>query len=198
MNFHNIEFETSCGLPSQLPAETLDEVAVVGRSNVGKSSLLNKVFNRRQLARTSSSPGKTSTINFFRLENIRLADLPGYGYAKVSKAEKQRWQKLIEGYLAGRKSLRLVFQLIDMRHAPTADDLVMIDYWNARGIPFVAVLTKQDKLKKTEREKNLAMLSESIRGSRNGELIPFSAETGEGAERIREILDEIASGRDDA
>ena len=131
------------------------EIAFAGRSNVGKSTLINKLFNRKNLARVSSVPGKTATINFYKLENIFFADLPGYGYAKVSRSEKDRWSDLIEGYLNSDRDFYLIFLLIDMRHAPSADDLQMINYLIETERPFVIVLTKADKLKKTEREKRM-------------------------------------------
>ena len=123
------------------------EIAFAGRSNVGKSTLINKIFNRKNLARVSSVPGKTATINFYGLENVFFVDLPGYGYAKVAKSEKRRWSELIEGYLNSGRDLRLVFLLIDMRHAPSADDLHMINYLIDAELPFVIILTKADKLK---------------------------------------------------
>ncbi len=129
MNYNNVVFETSFGKEtSQLTQSDLVEIAFAGRSNVGKSSLINKISNRRNLARVSAVPGKTATINFFRLENVRFADLPGYGYAKVAQAEKQRWSDLIETYFNSDRRIELVFQLIDMRHPPTKDDLMMVDF----------------------------------------------------------------------
>jgi ribosome biogenesis GTP-binding protein YsxC/EngB len=190
MNFHQIEFETSYGRPDQLPPSTLPEVAFAGRSNVGKSSLINKVFSRRQLARVSSKPGKTVTINFFRLDNVRFADLPGYGYAKVSKAEKQRWAKLMENYFSSDRSLALVFQLVDMRHPPSQDDLVMINFLIESEIPFVIALTKQDKLSKREQEVRLAALQQEIPYADQITMIPFSSVTGHGVEEIRAVIEE--------
>ena len=142
MNFQNVQFEASYGLFQQIPPCEMPEFAFSGRSNVGKSSLINKLFNRKQLARVSAMPGKTTTINFFRVDNVRFADLPGYGYAKVSKKEKKRWSGLIGDYLASDRDIALVFQLIDMRHPPTKDDLLMIDYLVECEMPFAVVLTK--------------------------------------------------------
>ena len=158
MNFHNVTFESSYGLLHQLPESDLIEIAFSGRSNVGKSSMINKVLGRKSLARVSSMPGKTTTINFFRLENVRFADLPGYGYAKVSKSEKQRWAKLIEGYLHSDRNLQLIFQLVDMRHPPSRDDLSMIEFLIENEFPFVIVLTKQDKLSGRQRAERLEAL----------------------------------------
>lgn len=191
MNFHNITFESSYGRLEQMPESDLIEIAFSGRSNVGKSSMINKIFNRKQLARVSSMPGKTVTINFFKLENVRFADLPGYGYAKVSKSEKARWAKLIEGYFSSGRNLQLVFQLVDMRHPPTKDDLLMIDYLIENEFPFVIVLTKQDKLGKKQQEERLCALKEEIPYSEQITMLPFSAETGEGVEAVRSIIEDI-------
>lgn len=192
MNFNNIAFEAAYGLPEQLPEPDLIEVAFSGRSNVGKSSMINKLFMRKRLARVSQMPGKTSTINFFRLENVRFADLPGYGYAKVSKAEKRRWAKLIEGYFLSERNLQLVFQLIDMRHPPTADDLSMLDFLIDNEFPFVVILTKKDKLSKKQQEERLAAFMQEIPCAEQITMIPFSAVTGEGVDEVRAIVEEIA------
>ena len=147
MNFHLVKYEMSCGLANQLPQSTLPEVVFAGRSNVGKSSLINKIFNQKQLARVSATPGKTATINFFRCGDVaRFADLPGYGYAKVSDSERRRWSGLIEGYFHQDRDIRLVLSLLDIRHAPSADDLTMLDFLIDSELPFAVVLTKTDKL----------------------------------------------------
>lgn len=192
MNFNKAEFLTSYGKLNQIPASDRPEIAFSGRSNVGKSSLINKIFNRKSLARVSATPGKTVTINFYGVENIHIVDLPGYGYAKVSKTEKQRWGKLIEGYLQADRELDLVFQLVDFRHPPTADDLLMINFLIDNEIPFVIVLTKADKLKKSHREERLTALNDELPYADQITVIPFSAVTGEGTEEIREIIEEIA------
>lgn len=192
MNYHNVIFERSFGLFSQLPPSDLPEIAFAGRSNVGKSSMINKVFNRKQLARVSATPGKTATINFFRLEEVRFVDLPGYGYAKVSKGEKHRWAELIEGYFADERQLELVFQLIDMRHQPTKDDLHMLQFLIEQELPFVVVLTKKDKLSKKEQMERMAGFLKEIPYADQITMIPFSSETGEGVEEIRAIIEEIA------
>lgn len=194
MNYHNVTFETSFGLFSQLPKSDMIEIAFAGRSNVGKSSMINKVFNRKQLARVSATPGKTATINFFKLENVRFVDLPGYGYAKVSKGEIHRWAELIEGYFADDRRLELVFQLIDMRHPPTKDDLQMIDFLIEQELPFVIVLTKKDKLSKKQQEERMAGFLKEIPYADQITMIPFSSETGDGVAEIREIIEEIANG----
>lgn len=196
MNFSQAQFIASYGKFSQIPASDRTEIAFSGRSNVGKSSLINKLFNRKSLARVSATPGKTVTINFYSLENIYIVDLPGYGYAKVAKTEKLRWAGLIEGYLNADRELDLVFQLVDFRHPPTADDLMMINFLIDSEIPFVVVLTKADKLKKTQREERLKALQTELPCADQITVVPFSAETGEGIEEIRAIVEEIASAEE--
>ncbi len=193
MNFAAAEFKASYGVFEQLPPPEKSEIAFSGRSNVGKSSLINRLFGRKNLARVSSQPGKTATINFYSLENLYFADLPGYGYAKVSKAEKERWNKLIGGYLSDPdRDIALVFQLVDMRHSPTKDDLSMIEYLVETELPFVVVLTKADKLNKSERERRLEALKTELPYYDQLTVVPFSAVTDEGVERLREIIDEIS------
>ena len=192
MKLESAVFETSFGLASQLKPSTLPEIAFSGRSNVGKSSLINKLLNRKSLARVSAVPGKTTTINFYLLDTVRLVDLPGYGYARVSSAEQRRWSELIEGYFNDDRDLRLVLQLVDMRHPPTKDDLMMMDYMIDRQIPFVIVLTKADKLNKTQRNERLTALKEETKNYEGVNLIPFSAMNGEGVNELRNILDEVA------
>lgn len=193
MNFAAAEFKASYGVFEQLPPPEKSEIAFSGRSNVGKSSLINRLFGRKNLARVSSQPGKTATINFYSLENLYFADLPGYGYAKVSKAEKERWNKLIGGYLSDPdRDIALVFQLVDMRHSPTKDDLSMIEYLVETELPFVIVLTKADKLNKSERERRLEALKTELPYYEQLTVVPFSAVTDEGVERLREIIDEIS------
>jgi len=191
MNLHSAAFEMAAGISSQLPSSTLPEVAFSGRSNVGKSSLINRLVNRKALARTSATPGKTATINFYRLDSIRMVDLPGYGYAKVSDKERRRWSELIEGYFDDDRDLRLVVQLWDMRHDPSRDDYQMLEYMVQREIPFIIVLTKSDKLNKSERAKRLAAFDDILSDLEGVMVIPFSAVTGEGADEIREILDQV-------
>lgn len=192
MMFEKAVFEASYGTFSQLPESDMPEIAFAGRSNVGKSSLLNKLTNRKSLARVSSSPGKTTTINFFGVENIKLVDLPGYGYAKVSRAEKLRWSELMEGYFSSNRNIRLVIQLIDMRHPPTENDLSMLSFLIHTGYPFIIVLTKSDKLNKSEREKRLSLVNEELKGigiSNDVKIIPFSAIKGEGVDEIKDIIE---------
>lgn len=188
MNFNKAEFEFAAGNASQLPQSTLPEVIFSGRSNVGKSSLINKLVNRKALARVSATPGKTATINFFRVDRFHLVDLPGYGYAKVSKSEKQRWANLMEGYFNQDRNFALVVQIVDMRHSPSADDMNMIEYLYSGGYPFIIVLTKKDKLKKTQQTKRLEELKKELEAYSDIPLFPFSALNGEGTEEIREYI----------
>lgn len=194
MNYNNAQFYTSYGSFKQIPPSERTEIAFSGRSNVGKSSLINKIFNRKSLARVSAVPGKTATINFYSLENLYFVDLPGYGYAKVSKSEKERWGELIEGYLHDDRELALVFQLIDFRHPPTADDIMMVNFLIDSEIPFVVVLTKADKLSKKQREERRASLLNELPCAEDITIIEFSAQTSEGRDEIRSIIEEIAAG----
>ena len=192
LNYNKAEYVASYGKFYQIPPCDRIEIAFAGHSNVGKSTLINKIFNRKNLARVSSVPGKTATINFYGLENIYFADLPGYGYAKVAKSEKERWAGLIEGYLSSDRDIRLVFMLVDMRHAPTKDDVQMINYLIDTEMPFVLVLTKADKLKKTERLKRMEAFKTEIPCFDEIHVIPFSSVTFEGVEELRGIVEDIA------
>lgn len=198
MRFDNAAFELAAGKSDQLPASGLPEIVFSGKSNVGKSSLINKLLNRKNLARVSATPGKTATINFYRLDEVRLVDLPGYGYAKVSQGEKKRWAELVEGYFQQERNLALVIQLVDMRHPPSRDDMHMIEFLCEGGFPFLIVLTKSDKLNQTERKQRLAALQETFADYEGLQLIPFSAVTGEGVEALREILSSMAEEPEDA
>ncbi|MDE7104419.1 MAG: ribosome biogenesis GTP-binding protein YihA/YsxC [Ruminococcus sp.] len=192
LNYNKAEYIASYGKYSQIPAGDRVEIAFAGHSNVGKSTLINKLFNRKNLARVSSVPGKTATINFYSLENIYFVDLPGYGYAKVAKSEKERWAGLIDGYLSSDRDIRLVFMLVDMRHAPTKDDLKMIDYLIDTEMPFILVLTKADKLKKTERSKRMEAFKTEIPCFEDMHVVPFSSVTFEGVEELRTIVEEVS------
>ena len=192
MNYNNAVFEMSAGVASDLIKSDLPEICFSGHSNVGKSSLINKLLGRKSIARVSNKPGKTVTVNFFRCENVRIADLPGYGFAKVSFAEKQRWSDLMQTYFSSNRDIRLVFQLIDARHKPTKDDLDMLQFLESNNFNYVIVLTKCDKLNKSERENNLKMFSEELSFiSKDTKIIEFSALTGEGNETLRSLLDDI-------
>lgn len=199
MNYHNVSFLASYGLSKQLPPSKQMEVAFAGRSNVGKSSLINKLLGRKALARVSAVPGKTATINFYDLDGrIHLVDLPGYGYAKVAKSEKWRWAELIEGYLNDEgRDLALVVLLVDMRHPATRLDVDMVNYLIETEKPFLVVLTKADKLNKTEREKRLAAIADELPCGDELTVLPFSSETGEGVEILRGILEELSEPEDD-
>ena len=190
MNFNNAEFYASYGTYKQIPPPEKPEIAFSGRSNVGKSSLINKIFNRKSLARVSSVPGKTATINFYSVGEIFMADLPGYGYAKVAKNEKLRWSELIEGYLTADRDIALVVQLIDMRHKPSADDLHMIDFLIECELPFIIVFTKADKLSKREREERRTGFASEIPYFDSIKSVEFSSVTGEGTEEIRSYIGE--------
>ncbi len=192
MNFNQAKYTASYGLAKQLPPARGIEVAFAGRSNVGKSSAINKIFNRKGLARVSSVPGKTATINFFEVPPLHFVDLPGYGYARVSKSEQRRWSELIEGYFAQERDLRLVVQLIDMRHPPTALDIQMVNYLIERELPFLVLLTKADKLNKTQTAERLANIPSELPCGDQITILPFSSETGQGVAEIREILTQIA------
>ncbi len=188
MRWENATFESAAGLSSQLPSSSMPEIVFSGRSNVGKSSLINRLTGRKSLARTSATPGKTATINFYRLDGARLVDLPGYGYARVSDSERRRWSELIEGYFNDERDMRLVVQLLDIRHTPSKDDFQMLEYMVEREIPFIAVLTKADKLNKTERAQRLAAFEQELADYEGIFTLPFSSSNGEGADELRDIL----------
>lgn len=190
MNYNTAKFEQSYGVSAQLPVSDVPEVVFSGRSNVGKSSLLNKLFNRKQLARVSSVPGKTITINFFDVDGYKFVDLPGYGYAKISKQEKDRFAELMEGYFNSKRNIKLVVQLVDMRHKPSVDDIGMIEFLKHNDIPFIIVMTKADKLKVKEYKKRLKESENELIAAENVPLIPFSSVTGEGADEIKRLIEE--------
>ena len=191
MNFNNANFEKAFGTFEQLDKSCLPEICFSGRSNVGKSSLINKVLNRKSIARVSSKPGKTVTINFYRVDNIRLVDLPGYGYAKVPFSEKTRWSDLMEGYFGSGRNIKRVFQLIDMRHPATDFDISMLEFLSHYEIPYTVVLTKADKLNKTETEERLTLIREELGVLSEGiEIIPFSAQKNFGVEQLRTVIED--------
>ena len=194
MNYQKADFQASYGLSSQLPDSDRPEFVFSGRSNVGKSSLINKLCNRKNLARVSATPGKTATINFYTVDSAYYVDLPGYGYAKVSAADRQRWDQLINSYFDAARNCVLLVQLLDSRHAPSADDMQMLEYLRYRGIPFVAALTKADKLKKSEiikKREEFAFLTKEF-GCR--QIILTSSETGLGIEELRAVFDGLLMG----
>ena len=185
MRFDKIEFTAAYGTSSQLPPSREAEIVFSGRSNVGKSSLINKIFNRKNLARVSSVPGKTITVNFFKGDGVFFVDLPGYGYAKREMKEKKRWAELMEGYFQSGRNIPLVIQLIDMRHSPTDDDMLMLNFLRESGISFVIALTKCDKLNKSELEKRRAELQSELADYPEIKTIEFSAVKGTGVEQIK-------------
>lgn len=193
MNYNSVEFEAAFGTLSQIPPSTVPEIAFAGRSNVGKSSMLNKLFNRKNLARVSSVPGKTITINFFKTGDVRIVDLPGYGYAKVAKGEKRRWAEMMEGYFNSGRNLKLVVQLVDMRHTPSEDDYMMLNFLKEMEIPFIVAATKCDKLNKTEFSLRSSELKQEL--SQFGEdlvIIPFSSEKGTGLAELKSQIEKYA------
>ncbi len=192
MRFDKVKYEASYGTAQQLPASEHIEIAFAGRSNVGKSSMLNKILNRKNLARVSSVPGKTVTVNFFDCDGIKLVDLPGYGYAKVNFNEKKRWADLMEGYFTSDRNIRLVVQLTDMRHPVTKDDLDMMRFMQSAGYDFIVVMTKSDKLNKTERTKRMENIHTELAEFSDVKIIPFSASNGEGADEIRKAIEAAA------
>lgn len=192
MRFDKVKYEASYGTSAQLPKSESIEIAFAGRSNVGKSSMLNKILNRKNLARVSSVPGKTVTVNFFDCDGIKLVDLPGYGYAKVNYNEKKRWADLMEGYFNSDRNIKLVVQLTDMRHPATKDDLDMMRFMQSAGYKFIVVMTKSDKLNKTQRNARLEAIKTELAEFDGVTAIPFSAANGEGAQQIRDIIASVA------
>ena len=190
MNYHNVKFTAAYGTSKQLPPSTRAEVSFVGRSNVGKSSLMNKLFNRKKLAKVSATPGKTSTINFFEAEWADFVDLPGYGFAQVSKSEKARWREMIEGYYNQDREFCCVVSLIDIRHPATALDVNMIEFLIAAELPFMIVCTKADKLSKNKCMQNIAALRRQLGFSRDEvEIIPTSSANGSGIDDLKAALE---------
>lgn len=190
MIIKQVELETVCGITSRLPENRFPEVAFAGKSNVGKSSLINVLMNRKSLARTSGQPGKTQTINYYRVnEDLYLVDLPGYGYAKVSEEEKRKWGVMIENYLHTSKQLRTVFLLIDIRHDPSANDRIMYEWILNQGYEPVIIATKLDKIKRSQLQKQLKAIRVGLKTIPGTKIFPFSAETKQGRDEIWEYLD---------
>ena len=191
MVIKNVNLEIVCGPTSKLPANKLPEVAFAGKSNVGKSSLINALMNRKSYARTSAQPGKTQTINFYNInEEIYFVDLPGYGYAKASKVEVEKWGKMIEKYLHTSKQLKCVFLLVDIRHDPGNNDKIMYEWVTANGYTPVIIATKLDKIKRSQISKQVAAIRSTL-GADEAVIIPFSATSKQGREEIYEIIDQI-------
>ena len=192
MNVTKVELETVCGVTSKLPENTMPEFAFAGKSNVGKSSLINALMNRKSFARTSAQPGKTQTINFYNInEALYFVDLPGYGYAKVSQELKAKWGKMIEGYLKKSKQLRCIFLLVDIRHEPSENDKNMYDWIVYHGFEPVIIATKLDKINRSQIAKQVKLLRTGLGLPKETKLIPFSAETKQGRDEIWEIMEQL-------
>lgn len=190
MVIKSAELETVCGITSKLPNNTLIEVAFAGKSNVGKSSLINKLLNRKSLARTSSQPGKTQTINFYNVnKEIYFVDLPGYGYASASAETREAWGRMIEKYLHTSKMLKCVFLLIDIRHEPSANDRLMYEWICSQGFKPVIIATKLDKINRSQIQKQIRLVSDTLGCDSDAVIIPFSAQTGQGRSEIYNIID---------
>lgn len=192
MIIRNVNLETVCGITSPLPENHLPEIAFAGKSNVGKSSLINGLMNRKALARISATPGKTQTINFYNInEELYLVDLPGYGYAKVSEQEKRKWGQLIERYLHGSEQLKAVFLLIDIRHAPSANDKMMYQWIVAQGFHPIIIATKLDKIKRSQVNRQIKVIREGLGADGETIIVPFSAQTKQGRETIWDFMDQV-------
>ena len=192
MIIKSVELEKVCGVTSVIPDNDKPEIAFAGKSNVGKSSLINALMNRKSLARTSSQPGKTQTINFYNInDELYYVDLPGYGYASVSKEVKAKWGKLIERYLINSKQLQCVFLLVDIRHAPSTNDVEMYEWILANGFYPIIIATKLDKIKRSQVQKNVKIIKEKLNVEPGTIIIPFSAQTKQGRDEIWDIIDQI-------
>jgi len=197
MKIKSAELETVCGITSKLPENVLPEIAFAGKSNVGKSSLINALMCRKSLARTSSQPGKTQTINYYNVnKEIYFVDLPGYGYAKVSKTEKEKWGKMIERYLNTSGQLRKVYLLVDIRHEPNANDKQMYEWVINSGYEPVIIATKLDKINRSQKDKHVKMLREGLKLRKGTKIIPFSAETKQGRDEIYEDILSVINPED--
>ena len=192
MIIRSVNLETVCGVTSKLPHNTKPEVAFAGKSNVGKSSLINAIMNRKSYARTSQSPGKTQTINYYNInDEFYLVDLPGYGYAKAGKELVAGWGKLIEDYLYQSKVLKSVFLLIDIRHEPSENDRLMYDWVRSRGYEPVIIATKADKIKRSQLQKHIKMLREGLGADEDTIIVPFSSVTGQGRDEVLDFMDQV-------
>ena len=198
MRFDIIEFDRSYGTSAQLKRFSEPEIVFSGRSNVGKSSLMNKLFNRKNLARVSSVPGKTVTVNFFKGDKVNFVDLPGYGYAKVSNADRERWDDLINSYFEAQRHHTLLVQLLDCRHAPSADDFQMLKYLHYHQIPYVVALTKADKLKKSQLASTLEQFEDLCRPYGCQKVVLTSGENGYGIPELQAVLNAAVAGEQEA
>ena len=196
MVIREASLETVCGITSTLPANSAPEVAFAGKSNVGKSSLINALLNRKALARTSGQPGKTQTINFYKVnQELYLVDLPGYGYAMVPRQTQEKWGKMIERYLHTSKQLRRVFLLVDIRHEPSENDRMMYEWIVHNGYEPVIVATKLDKINRSQRQRHVRMVREGLKARPGTVLLPFSAQTKEGREELWALIEECLEDR---
>lgn len=192
MVIKNVSLETVIGVTSKIPDNQLPEIAFAGKSNVGKSSLINALMNRKSLARTSAQPGKTQTINFYNInDELYFVDLPGYGYAKVSQQEKEKWGKMIEKYLHRSKVLQAVFLLVDIRHEPSANDRQMYEWILANGYHPIVIATKLDKINRSQIAKQVKLVKQGLGVDKDTIVIPFSAETKQGREEIYDLIDQL-------
>lgn len=192
MVIKNVNLETVIGVTSKIPQNSMPEIAFAGKSNVGKSSLINALMNRKSLARTSSSPGKTQTINFYNINDmLYFVDLPGYGYAKVSQQEKEKWGKMVERYLHQSKVLAAVFLLIDIRHDPSANDKIMYDWILSNGFHPIVIATKADKINRSQLQKQVRAVRQGLGVDQDTIVIPFSAQTKQGRDEIYELIDNM-------
>ncbi|MCI9071202.1 MAG: YihA family ribosome biogenesis GTP-binding protein [Lachnospiraceae bacterium] len=195
MIIKNAILETVCGVTSKLPENTVPEVAFAGKSNVGKSSLINALMNRKSLARTSSQPGKTQTINFYQVNgSIYFVDLPGYGYARANEHVKAQWGKMVENYLHRSRQLKAVFLLVDIRHKPSENDRVMYEWIRDQGYQPIIIATKLDKINRSQIQKQIKLLKDTLKADKDARVVPFSATTKQGREEIYEIIEEILQG----
>lgn len=193
------ELEAVCGITSKLPENAYPEVAFAGKSNVGKSSLINSLVNRKALARTSSQPGKTQTINFYNInKEIYLVDLPGYGYAKASEKEREAWGQMIERYLNTSEKLRAVFLLVDIRHAPSANDKQMFEWMAYVGYDPIVIATKLDKIKRSQIDKQIKLIRQGLGADKDTIIVPFSAETKQGRDIIWDFMDQVIENEEEA
>lgn len=194
MIIKSVNLETVCGITSVIPDNDRAEIAFAGKSNVGKSSLINSLINRKALARTSSQPGKTQTINFYNVnEALYFVDLPGYGYAKVSVSIKEKWGKMIENYLEKSKQLKLIFLLVDIRHEPSANDKMMYDWIVYQGYHPIIITTKLDKIKRSQKDKQIRIIKETLSVEPETIIVPFSSKTKQGVEEVWEIIEQVCN-----
>ena len=195
MHIQNVEFLVSAVSPAQYPEPLIPEIALAGRSNVGKSSFINAMINRKKLARTSSKPGKTQQLNYYQVEDwFYFVDVPGYGYAKVSKKEKDKWANMLQTYFSERENLELALLIVDFRHKPTKDDIAMKDFFVHYNIPYFVIATKTDKVKKSQWSKHMSEIYRTLNLETVDQILPFSAETKEGREEAWEIITDVLQG----